>query len=89
MLHPDVLKIDKAFTAAIGTDAVNSAVTDIIIALGQRLNIELIAEGVETQDQALYLQRHGVHLLQGYLFSPPMPLADFPRWLAENEAEKV
>ncbi|HGK4671340.1 TPA: EAL domain-containing protein [Kluyvera georgiana] len=89
MLHPDVLKIDKAFTAAIGTDAVNSAVTDIIIALGQRLNIELIAEGVETQEQALYLQRHGVHLLQGYLFSPPMPLADFPRWLAENEAEKV
>lgn len=44
-LHPDVLKIDKSFTTAIGTDAVNSTVTDIIIALGQRLNIELVAEG--------------------------------------------
>ncbi|MBR7342205.1 EAL domain-containing protein, partial [Klebsiella pneumoniae] len=39
-LRPDILKIDKSFTAAIGTDAVNSTVTDIIIALGQRLNIE-------------------------------------------------
>lgn len=46
-LRPDVLKIDKSFTMAIGTDAVNSTVTDMIIALGQRLNIELVAEGVE------------------------------------------
>ncbi|STE85750.1 putative signal transduction protein [Escherichia coli] len=53
-LRPDVLKIDKSFTAAIGSDAVNSTVTDIIIALGQRLNIELVAEGVETQEQAKY-----------------------------------
>ncbi len=48
-LRPDILKIDKSFTAAIGTDAVNSTVTDIIIALGQRLNIELVAEGSKTR----------------------------------------
>lgn len=83
-LHPDVLKIDKSFTHAIGTDAVNSTVTDIIIALGQRLNIELVAEGVETPEQANYLQRHGVHLLQGYLYAQPMPLEAFPQWLAEH-----
>ena len=64
-LHPDVLKIDKSFTTAIGTDAVNSTVTDIIIALGQRLNIELVAEGVETEEQSRYLRRHSVHILQG------------------------
>ncbi|HDG1682923.1 TPA: EAL domain-containing protein [Kluyvera ascorbata] len=84
MLHPDILKIDKSFTSAIGTDAVNSTVTDIIIALGQRLNIELVAEGVETQAQALYLQQHGVHLLQGYLYAQPMPLEAFPEWLATH-----
>jgi FOG: EAL domain len=83
-LHPDVLKIDKSFTHAIGTDAINSTVTDIIIALGLRLNIELVAEGVETPEQKDYLQRHGVHLLQGYLYAPPMPIAEFPQWLAEN-----
>lgn len=84
-LRPDVLKIDKSFTAAIGSDAVNSTVTDIIIALGQRLNIELVAEGVETQEQAKYLRRHGVHILQGYLYAQPMPLRDFPKWLAGGQ----
>jgi EAL domain-containing protein (putative c-di-GMP-specific phosphodiesterase class I) len=83
-LHPDVLKIDKSFTTAIGTDAVNSTVTDIIIALGQRLNIELVAEGVETEAQARYLRHHGVQILQGYLFARPMPLRDFAKWLAES-----
>lgn len=76
-LHPDVLKIDKSFTTAIGTDAVNSTVTDIIIALGQRLNIELVAEGVETEEQSRYLRRHSVHILQGYLYARPMPLRGF------------
>lgn len=85
-LHPDVLKIDKSFTAAIGTDAVNSTVTDIIIALGQRLNIELVAEGVETEEQSRYLRRHGVHTLQGYLYARPMPLREFPKWLAESSS---
>lgn len=81
-LLPDVLKIDKSFTAAIGTDAVNSTVTDIIIALGKRLNIDLVAEGVETREQARYLRRHGVAVLQGYLYARPMPLHAFPAWLA-------
>ena len=84
-LRPDVLKIDKSFTAAIGSDAVNSTVTDIIIALAQRLNIELVAEGVETQEQAKYLRSHGVHILQGYLYAQPMPLRDFPKWLAGSQ----
>jgi sensor c-di-GMP phosphodiesterase-like protein len=83
-LRPDVLKIDKSFTMALGTDAVNSTVTDIIIALGQRLNIELVAEGVETQEQARYLRHHGVDTLQGFLYARPMPLKDFPKWLAES-----
>lgn len=83
-LRPDVLKIDKSFTSAIGTDAVNSTVTDMIIALGQQLNIELVAEGVETQQQARYLRHHGVSILQGYLYAQPMPLRDFPTWLAES-----
>lgn len=85
-LHPDVLKIDKSFTTAIGTDAVNSTVTDIIIALGQRLNIELVAEGVETEEQSRYLRRHSVHILQGYLYARPMPLREFPKWLAESHS---
>lgn len=81
-LRPDVLKIDKSFTMAIGTDAVNSTVTDMIIALGQRLHIELVAEGVENPRQAQHLRQRGVHVLQGFLYARPMPIKEFPRWLA-------
>ncbi|WP_300004273.1 EAL domain-containing protein [uncultured Cedecea sp.] len=84
-LSPDILKIDKSFTAAIGTDAVNSKVTDMIIALGHRLNIELIAEGVETPEQADFLRKQGVSLLQGYLYAKPMPLTQFPYWLENHD----
>ncbi|WP_348251014.1 EAL domain-containing protein, partial [Salmonella enterica] len=69
------------FTAGSGRDAVNSAVTDIIIGVGQRLNIELVAEGVENQTQAQHLRQHGVEMLQGYLYVERMPISEFPQWL--------
>ncbi|WP_380177711.1 EAL domain-containing protein [Kalamiella sp. sgz302252] len=84
-LSPDVLKIDKVFTAAIGTDAINATVTDMVISLAQRLNISLVAEGVETEEQAVYLREKGVDVLQGYLFARPMPLESFPQWLSEHQ----
>ncbi|ENJ8067044.1 cyclic diguanylate phosphodiesterase, partial [Shigella flexneri] len=37
------------------------------------------------QEQAKYLRRHGVHILQGYLYAQPMPLRDFPKWLAGSQ----
>ncbi|SFR07551.1 EAL domain, c-di-GMP-specific phosphodiesterase class I (or its enzymatically inactive variant) [Enterobacter sp. kpr-6] len=86
-LRPDMLKIDKSYTTAIGTDAVNSTVTDIIIALGKRLHIEMVAEGVETPLQAKYLRQRGVHILQGFLYAKPMPLNDFPTWLASSRQQ--
>ncbi|MEN5015278.1 EAL domain-containing protein [Erwinia sp. Eh17-17] len=84
-LSPDVLKIDKVFTAAIGTDAINATVTDMVISLAQRLNISLVAEGVETAEQAAYLRDKGVDVLQGYFYARPMPLGDFPDWLVNHD----
>ena len=80
-LNPDVLKIDQAFTASIGTDAINATVTDTIITLAQRLNLKLIAEGVETREQVDYLRERQVDALQGYYFARPMPIEVFPIWL--------
>jgi len=85
-LSPDVLKLDKIFTAAIGTDAINATVTDMVISLAQRLHIRLVAEGVETADQASYLCQRGVDTLQGYYYARPMPLEAFPAWLARHQA---
>jgi sensor c-di-GMP phosphodiesterase-like protein len=86
-LKPDVLKIDKIFTAAIGTDAINATVTDMVISLAQRLNISLVAEGVETAEQAHYLRERGVDHLQGYFYARPMPIEDFPQWLKQHQAQ--
>ncbi|MGD8105843.1 EAL domain-containing protein [Pantoea sp. FN0302] len=85
-LSPDVLKLDKIFTAAIGTDAINATVTDMVISLAQRLHIRLVAEGVETAEQASYLRQRGVDTLQGYYYARPMPLEAFPAWLAQHQA---
>ena len=63
-LSPDVLKIDRGFTAAIGTDAVNATVTDTIITLAQRLEAETGGRGVETEEQADYLRSREVNALQ-------------------------
>lgn len=72
----DFLKIDKCFVDTIGIDTVNSTVLDSIIELGKKLNVSIIAEGVENEKQAKYLQEHGVEYLQGYLFSKPQKFSD-------------
>lgn len=88
-LRPDVLKIDKSFTSAIGIDSVNATVTDMIIALAHRLKIVTVAEGVETQDQEEYLRGNGVDLLQGFYYARPMPVEDFPQWLAAEKRREM
>ncbi|PWW07636.1 EAL domain-containing protein [Mangrovibacter plantisponsor] len=85
MLKPDILKIDKSFVTAIGSDAVNTPIIDLIVALGHRLHIDMIAEGIENHEQARYLREHGVSTLQGFLYGEPMPVEEFSEWLARYE----
>ncbi len=63
------LKIDKIFIQAIGTKAITESLNDAIIQMAKDLNLIIIAEGVETEEQAKYLSDHGVQLLQGWYFS--------------------
>jgi sensor c-di-GMP phosphodiesterase-like protein len=72
----DFLKIDQAFVRAIGTDAVNRTVVDSIIQLAHQLDMEIIAEGIETPEQLAYLRQAGVRYGQGFLFAHPMPRDD-------------
>ncbi|QXI18079.1 EAL domain-containing protein [Pseudomonas hamedanensis] len=73
----DFLKIDQSFVAMIGIDALSRHILDTIIELSAKLDLGIVAEGVETQAQADYLTAHHVNFLQGYLFGKPMPAADF------------
>lgn len=80
-LHPDYIKIDKTFTATIGTEAITATVLNMIIDLGQKLNIAVVAEGVETEEQANYLLQRGVQFLQGFYFARPISMAELQQWL--------
>ena len=71
-LPVQTLKIDRSFIKDISTDVNDEAIAIAIIQLGKSLNLSVIAEGVETQEQAAFLLRHGCNLAQGYFYSRPV-----------------
>jgi len=78
------IKIDQSFIRDIHVDANDQAITDAIIALGEKLGLTVIAEGVENKQQAEYLRQQGCHQGQGYYFARPMPEAAFAELLEHS-----
>lgn len=80
----DHLKIDKSFVEGIGTGSVAETVIDTIVDLGQRLEMTVVAEGVERAEQVDYLLARGVHLFQGFHFSLPLTLKGLVRFVEDR-----
>ncbi|MGV8917946.1 MAG: EAL domain-containing protein [Pseudomonas sp.] len=80
----DVLKIDQSFVRDMLTDKSDSAIIEAIIKMGQALGLELVAEGVETQEQAAALLEQGCQIMQGYLYSRPVPFAQMCSFLSSE-----
>lgn len=79
----DTLKIDQSFVSRIGQGPDGTALVDAILALAQRLQLKVVAEGVETALQCEHLRGQGCDELQGYHFSRPVPAPELGRLLAE------
>ena len=80
-LSLDQLKIDQSFVRDVMTDANDASIARTIVALGQSLGLEVIAEGVETQAQKDFLISIGCNAFQGYLFSRPLPAPAFEQFV--------
>ena len=74
-LPVDLLKIDLTFVAGLGRDPSCDAVVRAVLSIGAALGLSVVAEGVETPQQAESLRRYGCDTVQGYLYSPPRPEA--------------
>lgn len=72
-LPVDKLKVDRSFIANLPDNPEHIAIATAIIAMAQRLGLQVVAEGVETEQQAHFLRQHQCYLVQGYLFAEPIP----------------
>jgi diguanylate cyclase (GGDEF)-like protein len=80
-LHADKLKIDRAFITTISDSPSGASIAEMVVHLGRRLGMTVIAEGVEDESQAATLAAFGCPLAQGYLFAKPMPAEQLTQWL--------
>lgn len=89
----DTLKVDQAFVRCIEPDKnaknsdglANTAIANAIIAMSHSLGLRVIAEGVETLEQSQFLKSHDSEILQGYLFSKPIPAIEMESLLLHQQ----
>ncbi len=82
----DQLKVDRSFVVDLATDPDDAVIVQAIIALGHKLNLRVVAEGVETTEQLKFLRESGCDEMQGYLFGKPMIAADFAALLMSHDS---
>lgn len=85
----DKLKIDKSFIRELDIDQKDAAITRAIIAMGQQLGLQVIAEGVETLSQANLLSQYGCNELQGYFYAKPLPAAKLEQFIKQYSGNSI
>lgn len=75
------IKIDKCLTVSCNGALIYSAVIDSIVSLAEQLHIQVVAEGIENNEQLSLLKKKGIHVFQGYLFSKPVSMREFCEYI--------
>jgi len=77
----DTVKIDQDFVRDLSTGSSDAAIISAVISMARALRLRVVAEGVETEEQLAFLQREQCAEIQGFLYSQPLPAAEFERTL--------
>lgn len=85
----DAIKLGQSFVRDIHKQSISQSLVRAIVAVAQALNLQVIAEGVESAKEDAFLTKNGVNERQGFLFAKPMPAAAFERWLKRYQARNV
>jgi cyclic di-GMP phosphodiesterase Gmr len=80
----DTIKLDRSFISGIDCNSKSQALVRSMVAVAQEFDLDVIAEGVETNGEATFLKSVGVDYAQGYFYGKPMAAADFEAWLNEG-----
>lgn len=88
-INIDILKIDRSFINNIPLNETSSIITKIIINLGRELRFKIVAEGIETWEQLLYLRNLNCFAGQGFLYSKPIPAEEFTKLLAKKSCKPI
>jgi EAL domain-containing protein (putative c-di-GMP-specific phosphodiesterase class I) len=83
-LRPNQLKIDQSFVSDASTDNDSRAIIKGVVGLANALGLTVVAEGVETPEQQLFLRDSGCHILQGYYIARPLPVNELEAWIAKR-----
>jgi EAL domain-containing protein (putative c-di-GMP-specific phosphodiesterase class I) len=78
------LKLDRSFVQDLEHSAVARALTTSVLRIGESLDLQVVAEGVETEEQRVFLAERGCSALQGYLFARPLPPQALEAWLSDR-----
>jgi EAL domain-containing protein (putative c-di-GMP-specific phosphodiesterase class I) len=81
----DTLKIDRSFVQDVANDYNKAVIIKALINMGRDLNLSIVAEGVETVNELSFLQEHKCDAIQGFIFSPALPVLEFEQFLLNNQ----
>ena len=85
----DAIKLDQSFVRDVHKQPISQSLVRAIVAVAQALNLQVIAEGVESAKEDAFLTKNGVNERQGFLFAKPMPAAAFERWYKRYQTRKM